>query len=106
MPRKALESLTESMFYVLMAFQSSPKCGIDVAQFIGGKTNGLCRIGPATLYTILAKFEDEKYIQEVKVVGRKRTYQITAKGQRAYEEEVVRLRRCVEDAESELDSLG
>lgn len=101
MPKKALVNLTESMFYVLMAFQSGSKCGIDVAQFVECKTGGLCKIVPATLYTILAKFEDEKYIKETKVQGRKRTYQITEKGQQAYEEEFLRLRRCVADAESE-----
>ena len=65
------------------------------------KTQGLCRIGPATLYTILAKFEDEKYIREVKVEGRKRTYAVTDKGRQAYVDEVARLRRCVADAASE-----
>jgi len=55
-------------------------------------------IGPATLYTILGKFEKEKYIVETEVEGRKRTYEITEKGQRAYKEEVERLKQCVEDA--------
>ncbi len=101
MPKKALESLTESMFYVLMAFHSGPKCGIDVADFIEQKTGGLCRLGPATLYTILAKFETEKYIEEIQVEGRKRTYEITEKGLQAYYDEVTRLRRCLADADSE-----
>ncbi len=101
MPRKALESLTESMFYVLMAFCGGPKCGIDVADFVERKTDGLCRLGPATLYTILAKFETERYIREIQVEGRKRTYEITEKGQQAYYDEVARLRRCLVDADSE-----
>ncbi len=101
MPKKALESLTESMFYVLMAFHSGPKCGIDAADFIEQKTNGLCRLGPATLYTILAKFETEKYIKEIQVEGRKRTYEITDKGLQAYYDEVARLRRCLADADNE-----
>ena len=37
-------------------------------------------MGPATLYTILGKFEAEQYIQETAVEGRKRTYAITEKG--------------------------
>jgi DNA-binding PadR family transcriptional regulator len=57
-----------------------------------------CKWG-ATLYTILGKFEKEKYIKEVQVEGRKRTYQITDKGRRAYEDELQRLRQCVMDAE-------
>lgn len=101
MPRKALEGLTESMFYVLMAFNQKPMCGIDVAAFIDQKTKGQLQIGPATLYTILGKFESEKYIRETEVVGRKRTYHITEIGIAAYQTEIIRLRRCLEDAESE-----
>lgn len=99
MPKKSMDILTESMFYVLMALYKEPMCGIDAAAFIEQRTNGRLRIGPATLYTVLAKFEKEKYIQEVLVEGRKRTYKITDKGRRAYEEELARLKQCVLDAE-------
>lgn len=103
MPRKSLENLTESMFYLLMAFCRGPACGTDAAAWVREKTAGRCRIGPATLYTILAKFEQERYIREVAVEGRKRTYQITNKGRDAYREELERLRQCLRDAESEPD---
>lgn len=99
MPKKAMDSLTESMFYVLMAFQKGDMCGIDIAEAIGRCTGGRLRIGPATLYTVLGKFEKEKYIKEVSVEGRKRTYRITEKGRTAYREELERLRQCIEDAE-------
>jgi DNA-binding PadR family transcriptional regulator len=99
MPKKAMDILTESMFYVLMAFCHGPMCGIDAAQFIEERTHGRLRMGPATLYTVIGKFEKEKYIKEVEVEGRKRTYQITDKGRRAYDEELNRLRQCVADAE-------
>ena len=99
MPKKAMETLTESMFYVLMAFHSGPMCGIDIAEEIDRCTNGRLRIGPATLYTILGKFEKENYIEEISVEGRKRTYQITENGRAAYREELARLRHCIEDAE-------
>ena len=99
MPKKAMDSLTESMFYVLMAFSNGPMCGIDIAEAIERCTKGRLRIGPATLYTILGKFEKEKYIEEISVEGRKRTYQITAKGRTAYREELERLHHCIEDAE-------
>ena len=99
MARKTMETLTEAMFYVLMAFCHGPMCGIDAAQFIEGRTHGRILMGPATLYTVIGKFEKEKYIKEVQVDGRKRTYQITDKGRRAYEEELNRLRQCVADAE-------
>ena len=34
MPKKAMETLTETMFYVLMAFQQGPLCGTDAAELI------------------------------------------------------------------------
>ena len=99
MPKRSMDILTESMFYVLMALRSGPMCGIDIAAFIEKRTRGRVRIGPATLYTILGKFENEKYIKETEVEGRKRTYRITPKGLEAYEAELVRLRSCLADAE-------
>lgn len=99
MPRKSMDILTESMFYVLMALTSGPMCGIDIADFIDHRTRGRLQIGPATLYTILGKFEQQRYIREISVEGRKRTYQITGRGSDAYREELDRLKQCVSDAE-------
>ena len=102
MPKQALDTLTESMFYVLMALYRGEKCGIDIAAWIETKTAGRCRLGPATLYTILAKFEKEKFIRETHVEGRKRTYAITDLGRHAFREEYERLSTCMEDAKTEL----
>lgn len=99
MPKKSMDTLTESMFYVLMALMKCPMCGIDIADYIGIRTKGRLQIGPATLYTILGKFERENYIREISVEGRKRTYEITQKGKDAYLEELDRLKQCVRDAE-------
>ena len=74
-------------------------CGIDIAGTVERLTDGRLQIGPATLYTVLAKFEKEKYIKEVSVEGRKRTYEITDKGRTAYQSELARLHRCIADAE-------
>ena len=104
MPKKAMDILTESMFYVLMAFSKGPMCGIDVADYIEKITGGRVKI-VATLYTILGKFEKEKWIREIEVKGRKRTYSITDKGISAYEQEVERLRMCVRDAEDAADEI-
>ena len=103
MPKKSMDILTESMFYVLMALMQGPKCGIDIADFIEKRTKGRMKIGPATLYTVLGKFEKEKYIREVSVEGRKRTYEITGTGAAAYREELDRLKQCVLDAEGGSD---
>ena len=100
MPTKSMGTLTETMFYVLMAFQRGELCGIDVADSIDALTKGRVRLGPATLYTILGRFEKEKYIREISVEGRKRTYALTDKGKAAYEAELLRLRQCIQDAEA------
>lgn len=99
MPKKSMDILTESMFYVLMALSRQPMCGIDIANFIEKRTNGRLQMGPATLYTVLGKFDKEQYIREIRVEGRKRTYEITEKGLDAYREELARLKQCVADAE-------
>ena len=98
MPKKAMDTLTESMFYVLMALYRGAKCGVNIVDYIDRLTKNRLQIGPATLYTILAKFEKERYIQEILVEGRKRTYRITEKGITAYRIEVERLKQCVADA--------
>ncbi len=99
MPKKAMDVLTESMFYVLMALCRGEMCGTDAAAFVEQRTGGRVRLGPATLYTVLGRFEQEKYIREVRVEGRKRTYRITEKGRQAFAEELARLKQCVADAE-------
>ena len=99
MPKKSMEILTESMFYCLMALSKRPMCGIDIAAWITEKTRGRVSLGPATLYTILGKFEKEDYIEQTEVDGRKRTYRVTSRGLDAYRDELDRLRRCLADAE-------
>ena len=99
MARKKMETLTDSMFYVLLALTKEPKCGIEIASTIDALTGNRVNIGPATLYTVLARFEKEGYIAEIAVSGRKRTYQITEVGLKAYYEELERLKVCLLDAE-------
>ena len=98
MPKKSMEILTESMFYVLLTLRQGAMCGIDIADAVEQRTRGRVLIGPATLYTVLSKFLAEKYIQEVAVEGRKRTYAITAKGISALEDEIQRLQQCLQVA--------
>ena len=99
MARKTMETLTEAMFYVLMALRSRPMCGIEIAAAIDTLTDNRVNIGPATLYTVLGRFEKEGFIKEIEVSGRKRTYQITQVGLNAYEEELKRLQYCLLDAQ-------
>ena len=99
--KKTLETLTESMFYVLMALLHQPRCGTEMAEYVSAVTQGRVRLGPGTLYTILAKFQEEGLIRETAVEGRRRTYALTEAGLARYQEEIARLRSCLADAERE-----
>ena len=94
--------LTEPMFYVLMSFLKRDMCGTEITEFVARKTRDLVRLGPGTLYTLLGKFQEEGLIQETEVDGRKRTYRLTGKGRAVFQEELDRLRACLNDAEEEI----
>ena len=103
MPREKFQTLTEQMFYILLCLQTEC-CGMDVMARVNELTGGRVAVGPGTLYTILGKLTDEQMIRETAVEGRKRTYTITEAGQRLYDGELARLRRCVRDADREEDT--
>ena len=100
MPRKALESMTGSMFYTLLALLAGPRCGTEIAAFVKKLTGGRVVLGPGTLYTILSRFLEVGYLRETSTEGRKRTYALTGEGRMAYEEEVGRLKQRLADAEA------
>lgn len=102
MKNKIRGPLTEPMFYVLMAFLKQDMCGIDITEYVNQRTGGRVQLGPGTLYTILAKFQEDGLIEEVAVDGRKRTYHLTNKGRETYVGELERLQKCLQDGEDAL----
>ena len=102
MAKKAFDTLTETMFYVLMSFNRQDMCGTEIASYVDVLTNGRVSMGPGTLYTILSNFQNEGLIEKVNSQGRKITYSITEKGRRLYNDEILRLRTCLDDAEKEV----
>ncbi|HJB12402.1 MAG TPA: PadR family transcriptional regulator [Candidatus Oscillibacter excrementigallinarum] len=101
MAREPLKVLTESMFYVLLSLLRQERCGTEIVQYVDDATAGRVPLGPGTLYTILAKFQEEGLIRETAVEGRKRTYAITDRGRALFRQELSRLRLCVADGERE-----
>ena len=101
MAKEPLKVLTESMFYVLLSLLRGERCGTEIVAYVDDTTAGRVVLGPGTLYTILAKFEEEGLIRETAVEGRKRTYAITDRGRALFRQELGRLRLCVEDGERE-----
>ena len=95
MAKEPLKVLTESMFYVLLSLLRQERCGTEIVQYVDDATAGRVPLGPGTLYTILAKFQEEGLIRETAVEGRKRTYAITDRGRALFRQELSRLRLCV-----------
>ena len=63
MPKEQLKTLTEQMYYVLLALKRE-RCGVDITEYVLLRTDGRLRLGPGTLYSMLSKFEDEQLIEK------------------------------------------
>ena len=101
MAKESLKVLTESMFYVLLSLLREERCGAEIVQYVDDTTAGRVPLGPGTLYTILAKFQEEGLIRETAVEGRRRTYVITERGRARFRRELSRLKLCIADGERE-----
>ena len=96
MAREQFQNLTEPMYYILMSLLKE-RCGVDIMASVDEISNGRVKVGPGTLYALLAKFEKENIIRETEVVGRKRSYIITDKGLDILKDEYERLQTLVKD---------
>lgn len=105
MARAKFQTLTEQMFYILLCLRREC-CGADIAAQVASMTGGRVAVGPGTLYNLLESFFQAGMIQETRVEGRKRTYLITAEGQKALEEEYRRLQTLTADYEACMDKRG
>lgn len=104
MARKKFSTLTEPMSYLLMSLRGGKKCGIDISYYIAHRSEERVKLGPGTLYALLSEFEQEGLIKYVGVEGKRKLYELTASGEKAYNDELARLRRCLDDAkEAEKD---
>lgn len=104
MAREQYQSLTEQMYYILLALLE-PRCGVDISARAEEISRKRIQIGPGTLYTLLGKFEEEEMIREVRCEGRRRYYQITGKGRWMLEKEYERLQLLVEEGRACLAGL-
>ena len=96
MAREQFQSLTEQMYYILLALLE-PRCGVDISQKAMEISRGECRSGRAPYTRLLAKFEKEDMIKEAGVEGRRKYYQITDHGLAMLREEYRRLETLVEE---------
>lgn len=102
MGKKALEPITESMFYVLLCLHTRNMYGTEIANLVRKLTGGRVQLGPGTLYSILSTFEAEDVIVRAQQQGRRITYQIAEKGEQLYRGELARMKTCLQDAQRDL----
>ena len=95
MAREKYQTLTQPMFFILMAL-TTECCGADVVSRIGQITQGRVKIGPGTLYALLGDFLKEDLIEETGAEGRRRNYVITEKGKTLLKSEYKRISQQVE----------
>lgn len=96
MAREKFQTLTEPMFYILLALRHEC-CGVDIMKKIKNMTNNRVIIGPGTLYTLLSSFAAAGLIRETIIEGRKRSYIINDTGIQLLQTEYTRMHFLVDD---------
>ena len=102
MARKKLETLTEQMYYVLLAL-TQERHGYGIMQYISDLTHGQVTVGAGTLYALLSRFEDEGLISLTSTWEGRKYYKLTPEGKQTLRGEYQRLRRQVADGAGILD---
>lgn len=96
MAREQLQTLTEPMYYILMALLEEC-CGVDIMEKVNQLSRGRVTVGPGTLYAMLARFEESNIIRLTASEGRRKSYIITDEGRKILQKEYERLKTMVED---------
>ena len=94
MAREQLQTLTESMFYILLAL-IKPMHGYEIMQTVDFMSERRVKVGAGTLYSLLTRFEKEKIIKQVSDDGRKKIYELTEKGRDILNGEYFRLKNSI-----------
>ena len=98
MAREQLQTLTEPMYYILLAL-TEECCGVDIMERVKKISGGRVSVGPGTLYAMLAKFEEKDIIRLTASEGRRKSYVITEAGREELKKEFERLKTMVLDGE-------
>ncbi|MGN0377987.1 MAG: PadR family transcriptional regulator [Butyrivibrio sp.] len=96
MAREQLQTLSEPMYYILLAL-TSECCGVDIMKRVEEISGSRITVGPGTLYALLDKFLAAGFIRQTRVEGRKRSYIITGEGRDALNREYDRLVTMTQD---------
>lgn len=104
MARKKLDTLTEQMFYLLLALHE-PGHGYAIMDRVRTLSGGRLTMGPGTLYTLLGRFEQEGLLELDHTENTRKIYRLTALGAQTLRQEYERLRRQAADAAKVLEEI-
>lgn len=96
MAREQFQTLTEPMYYILLALLEEC-CGVDIMEKVNALSHGRVQVGPGTLYAMLARFESNHIVRLTASNGRKKSYIITDTGREMLIKEFKRLETMVKD---------
>lgn len=96
MAREQFQTLTEPMYYILLALMEEC-CGVDIMARILEISHDRVKVGPGTLYAALSKFEENGIILKTNQEGRKKWYVISDKGRDMMIQENERMRQMLAD---------
>jgi len=102
--RAQFQTLSEPMYYILLAL-TEECCGVDVMRRVTELSCGRVTVGPGTLYTLLARFQESMAIREIGIDGRKRAYRITSLGLELLTQEYQRLQSMADDGRAIMEGL-
>ena len=88
--------MTEAMYYILLALLR-PGHGYGMMQRIKELSGGRLKMGPGTLYGVLARMNREELIVLTGEEGRRKNYAITQAGKAALLTEYERIKRLAAD---------
>ena len=96
MAREQLQTLTEPMYYILLAL-TEECCGVDIMEKVRTLSGGRVTVGPGTLYAMLGRFEEKGIIRLTASEGRRKSYVITDEGLAELRKEYERIQTLVRD---------
>lgn len=99
--------LPQAQFHVLVALTDGERHGYAIMQAVETSSDGIVRMGPATLYGTLKKLVDQGFAEEMATRPtdddqRRRYYRLTGLGQRVCAAEADRLAGLVRTARRNL----
>ena len=94
MAREQLKTLSEPMYFVLLAL-TQPMHGYEIMQTVSVISRDSVKVGAGTLYALLTRFEKEEIVLRKKDDGRRKVYLITGKGRELLDREYARFKESI-----------